>query len=224
MLYRIIVIAVWLAAATNVLSGQEAGLNMISEKVLKYNLDFLGSREFRGREPPSPELEIATLYLGNWAAHAGLEPGMNDGSFYQEVPLTVTSVFQPGTRITLTKGGSDSTYYFGKDFCGSFARSGSYQGDVVFAGMGISDPEGGWDDLGEMDLKGKIAVILDAQLPGTVFPLGFTMTGRLSSRINMIRSRGAAAVLTIVDPERQRMKEEGQKIFDYIPSGRLAIM
>lgn len=204
--------------------AQTRGLRMISEKELKYNLDFLGSREFRGRETPSPELEIATLYLGNLAAHTGLKPGMNDGSFYQEVPLTVTSVFQPGTRIVVTRGSSDHVYYFGKDFCGSFARSGSYRGDVVFAGLGISDPLTGRDDLAGMDLRGRVVVILDAQLPGTVFPLGFTMTGRLSSRIAAIRDRGASAVLTIVPPERQAMKDKGQKIFDYIPTGRLAIM
>ncbi len=205
-------------------SAQMRGLRMISEKDLRYNLDFLGSREFRGRETPSPELEIATLYIGNRAAYAGLKPGMNDGSFYQEVPLTVTSVFRPGTRITLSRGSSDLIYYFGKDFCGSFSRSGAYQGSVVFAGMGISDPESGWDDLRDIDLRGKIVVILDAQLPGTVFPLGFTMTGRLSPRIAAIRDRGAAAVLSVVDTERQKMKEEGQNIFDYIPTGRMETM
>ncbi len=205
-------------------SAQMRGLRMISEKDLRYNLDFLGSREFRGRETPSPELEIATLYIGNRAAYAGLKPGMNDGSFYQEVPLTVTSVFQPGTRITLSKGSSDLIYYFGKDFCGSFSRSGAYQGNVVFAGMGISDPEGGWDDLRDLDLRGKIVVILDAQLPGTVFPLGFTMTGRLSPRIAAIRERGAAAVLSVVDMDRQKLKEAGKNIFDYIPTGRMETM
>ena len=224
LLFRVVLMAAVMVATINVSSGQSRGLRMISEKELKYNLDFLGSREFRGRETPSPELEIATLYLGNWAAHAGLRPGMNDGSFYQEVPLTVTSVFQPETRIVVSRGTSDHVYYFGKDFCGGFARSGSYRGDVVFAGMGISDPLTGRDDLGDTDLRGRVVVILDAQLPGTVFPLGFTMTGRLSARIAAIRDRGASAVLTIVPPERQAMKEEGQNIFDYIPTGRLGIM
>lgn len=204
--------------------AQSGGLRVISEKELKYNLDFLGSKEFRGRETPSPELEIATLFLGNRAARAGLKPGLKDGSFYQEVPLTVTSVFQPGTRIIVSQGTSDRVYYFGRDFCGSFARSGSYSGDVVFVGMGINEPQAGWDDLAGLDLSGMVVVMLDAQLPGTVFPLGFTMTGRLSARINTIRERGAAAVLTIVDPERQKMKDEGQKIFDYIPTGRLQLM
>ena len=41
--------------------SQLRGLGTISKKELKYNLDFLGAVEFRGRETPSPELEIATL-------------------------------------------------------------------------------------------------------------------------------------------------------------------
>jgi hypothetical protein len=213
-----------LICASQASFSQTKGLRVISEKELKYNLDFLGSTEFRGRETPSPELEIATLYLGNWAAYAGLKPIMKDGSFYQTVPVTVTSIFQPGTRITISDGTSDRVYYFGKEMSGSFYRSGTYRGDVVFAGLGISDPQGGWDDLKDLDLRGKIVVILDAQRPGTVFPLGFTMTGRLSARIADIRDRGAAAVLSVVDMEREKLKEEGHDIFDYIPTGRLETM
>jgi hypothetical protein len=205
------------------LFSQSKGLRAISEDELKYNLDFLGSAVFRGRETPSPELEIATLYIGNWAKHAGLKPAMKDGSFYQAVPLTVTSVFQHGTKITISDGSVDRVYYFGKEMSGAFTRSGTYQGEVIFAGLGISDPDNGWDDLGALDLRGKMVVILDAQLPGTVFPLGFTMTGRLSSRINMIRDRGAAAVLSIVDMDREQLKTERNDIFGYIPTGRLAV-
>ncbi len=203
---------------------QSRGLRTISEKELKYNLDFLGSRQFRGRETPSPELDIATLFIANRASYAGLKPIMKDGSFYQSVPVTVTSVFQPGTHVTVSGGGSDRIWYFGKEMSGTFYRSGTYWGDVVFAGLGISDPQGGWDDLCGLDLRGKIVVILDAQRPGTVFPLGFTLTGRLSPRIADIRDRGAAAVLSIVDMEREKLKAEGQNIFDYIPTGRLETM
>ncbi len=204
--------------------SQSRGLKTITEKELRYNLEFLGAREFRGRETPSPELEIATLYLGNWAKYAGLKPIMKDGSFYQSVPLTVTSVFQPDTRIRLSKGNGEQVYYFGKDFSGSFLRSGSYRGDVVFAGLGISDSENGWDDLKGLDLRGKVVIILDAQRPGYTFPLGFTLTGRLNSRVASIRDRGASAVLSIVSPEREQYRDEGINIFDYIPTGRMGVL
>jgi len=63
--------------------SQTKGLKTITEKELRYHLEFLGAKEFRGRETPSPELEIATLYIGNWAREAGLKPILKDGSFYQ---------------------------------------------------------------------------------------------------------------------------------------------
>ena len=201
--------------------SQSRGLKTITEKELRYHLEFLGAREFRGRETPSPDLEIATLYLGNWLKSAGLKPLMGDETFYQSVPLTVTSVFQPDTKITLSKGSGEQVYYFGKGFSGNFSVSGSYSGNVVFAGAGIYDPENGWDDLGGLDLSGKVVIILDVQRPGTKYALGSTLTNRLNSRISEIRKRGASAVLSIVGPERQNRMAEGFNIFDYIPTGRL---
>ena len=201
--------------------SQSRGLKTITQKELRYHLEFLGAREFRGRETPSPELEIATLYLGNWLKSTGLRPVMGDGTFYQGVPLTVTSVFQPNTKITLSKGNGEQVYYFGKGFSGNFSVSGSYSGNVIFAGAGIYDPENSWDDLSGLDLSGKVVVVLDVQRPGTKYALGSTLTNRLNSRISEIRKRGASAVLSIVGPERQNRMTEGLNIFDYIPTGRL---
>src|SRR4030043_302213 len=96
--------------------SQSKGLKTITEKELRYHLEFLGAREFRGRETPSPELEITTLYLGNWLKNAGLRPLMSDGTFYQSVPLTVTYVFQPNTKLMLSRGSGEQIYYFGKGF------------------------------------------------------------------------------------------------------------
>lgn len=204
--------------------SQMKGLRTISQKELKYHLDFLGSGEFRGRETPSPELEIATVYIGNWAGYVGLKPIMKDGSFYQSVPVMVNAVFQPGTHITISRGINDKVYYFGKEMGGNFRRSGTYRGDVVFAGLGISDPENGWDDLKGLDLREKIVIILDAHRPGTIFQLGTGLTEKLSRRIIDIRNRGAAALLSIVDMERERERQEGQNIFDYIPEGYMPVL
>lgn len=201
--------------------SQSKGLRTITEKELRYHLDFLGAPEFRGRETPSPELEIATLYIGNWLKNNGFKPVMKNGSFYQHVPLTVKSVFQPNTRIRITKSGTDRVFFFGKDFVGNFTTGGSYSGNIVFAGLGISDPASGWDDLKDLDLSGKIVIILDEKQPGEKYISGSTYASRLNSRITDLRDRGASAVLSVVSPERESRKSEGIKIFDYIPTGRL---
>lgn len=204
--------------------SQSRGLRTITEKELRYHLEFLGAREFRGRETPSPELEIATLYLGNWAKYAGLKPIMKDGSFYQNVPVTVTSVFQPNTKIRISKGQGEQIYFYGKSFGGNFSSGGSYSGSVVFAGLGLSNPEKGWDDLKDLDLAGKVVIILDEQLPGSKAASGVSTSNRLNSIIAGIRNRGASAVLSVVSTEREDKMAAGAKIFDDIPSGRMGVV
>lgn len=221
---KIFVFVLLLMSFFSLAHSQSKGLKSITERELKYHLDFLGAPEFRGRETPSPELEIATLYIGNWLKNNGLKPLMKDGSFYQSVPLTVTSVFQPGTKIRIASGKGEKIYYFGKGFGGNFSSSGSYSGSIVFAGLGISDPSTGWDDLKDLDLAGKIVVILDEQQPGIKNILGATWASRLNSRMAMLRDRGASAVFSVVSPERQKRSDEGTNIFDYIPTGRIGII
>jgi hypothetical protein len=206
------------------LLSQSKGLKTITEKELKYHLEFLGAKEFRGRETPSPELDIATLYVANWAKNAGLKPVMQDGSFYQPVPVTVTKVFQPDTRIRVSGKNGERIYYYGQSFGGEFSVSGSYSGEVVFTGLGQSDPANGWDDLKDMDLNGKIVIILDAIRPGQKIATGPYYYYRLNSVVSALHDRGASAVLSIVSPEREEKLNSGINIFDDIPTGRLDIM
>ena len=210
--------------STTLLVAQSKGLKSITERDLRYHLEFLGAREFRGRETPSPELDIATLYFANWARNEGLKPVMQDGSFYQAVPVTVTSVFQPGTRITLSGRDGEQTFYYGKAFGGHFSESGSYSGQVVFAGLGLSDPDKGRDDLKDLDLKGKIVIILDALSPGEKPQPGPYYYYRLNAVISELKARGASAVLSVVSNEREKKLNSGFNIFDAIPPGKLGII
>lgn len=204
--------------------SQSKGLKTITEKELRYHLDFLGAQEFRGRETPSNELEIATHYIGNWAKYIGLKPLMQDGSFYQQVPLKVTAVSEVNTKVKVIKGGSEATYYFGKSFGGNFPAGGSYSGTVIFAGLGISDPDNGWDDLKGLDLRGKIVIILDEQRPGSKTKPSAWLTARLGDIISKIRESGASAVFSVVSPEKQKRIGTSSRFYDYLPTGRLGTL
>jgi hypothetical protein len=215
-----IISAVILLLLNPLAHSQTKGLKSITEKELRCHLEFLGAREFRGRETPSHELEIATLYIGNWAKHTGLKPLLKNGSFYQEVPLKVTEVSEANTKMKVLNDSYEAVYYFGKSFGGNFTVSGSYSGSVVFAGLGISDPDNGWDDLKDFDLRGKIVVIMDEQRPGGNIEASAWLNSRLGERINLIRSRGASAVLSVVSPEKLKRIATTSGFYDYIPTGR----
>lgn len=220
----IIFIATLVTVPGSISFGQNKGLETITENELRYHLGFLGARDFRGRETPSQELEIATLYLGNWAKHAGLKPLLPDGSFYQPIPVTVSSVLEPNTRLRVITGNGEEVFYYEDSFGGSFGQTTSCYGEVVFAGLGLVNPEKGWDDLKDLDLFGKVVVIMDEQHPDNEFALGSTYSYRLYSRIREIRNRGAAAVLVTINPEREKKKRNGEKIFADIPSGRMDML
>ena len=204
--------------------SQAKGLKTITEKELRYHLDFLGAKEFRGRETPSYELEIATHYIGNWAEYIGLKPLMQDGSFYQQVPLIVTAVSEGSTKVKVIKGGNEATFYFGKSFGGNFPSGGSYSGTVIFAGLGITDPDNAWDDLEGLDLRGKIVVILDEMRPGSKAEPSAWLTSRLGDIVSKIRERGASAVFSVASPEKQKRIRTASGFYGYIPTGRLGII
>jgi hypothetical protein len=216
LILSISVFMISLSPFTN-LHSQLRGLRSITEKELRYHLDFISAPEFRGRETPSPELEIATLYLANWSKYAGLKPVFTDGSFYQSVPVNVSKVLQPNTRLRLKKDDGERIFHYGMGFSGSFTVNGSHSGSVVFAGTGTIDPESGWDDLKDLDLRGKVVLILDEQIPVT-FSAYYR---RLNQRIAVIRSRGAAAVLSVIAPERDA---KGCAAFERIPSGTMGVI
>ena len=46
-----------------------------------------------------------------------------------------------------------------------YSSSGSASGEIVFLGLGLHAPDLDWDDYEGIDLKGKVAVLLDAELP-----------------------------------------------------------
>lgn len=154
-----------LCAAATAFS-QLKGLKTITEEEVRMHLEFIAADEFRGRETPSTELEICTLYLATMAKHYGLKPILPDGSFYQSIPVDVRSVSPTNTRLRLLSETGEQVFYFLKAFGGrNLQRSGTYSGEVVFAGLGLAAPEKGWDDCSSVDLSGRVVVILDAQLP-----------------------------------------------------------
>jgi hypothetical protein len=216
-LVSFIMSAAILLSVYNTAQSQAKGMKTITEKELRYHLGFLGAREFRGRETPSPELEIATHYIGNWAKYNGLKPLMKDGSFFQEVPVKVSAVSGAKTSMKIVKGNFESVWYFGKSFGGNFTTSGTYSGTVLFAGTG-------YDEIKDSDLKGKIVVIIDEQKTGSKTEPSPWLTARMSERVAVIRDKGASAIFSIVSPEKQKRIGTASGFYDYIPTGRLGTL
>ena len=89
---------------------------------------------------------------------------MENGSWFQQIPLRTSKVKDDFTYIRLTDQAGQKAYRFGADF-GLRNRSlepGRVSGDIVFLGLGLHAPDQGCDDFAGRDLQGKIAIITGA--------------------------------------------------------------
>ena len=191
--------------------GTARALESIRAGDMRFHMAFLGAPEFRGRNTPSAELNIASKYIALTAERIGLEPLMPGGSFYQAVPVEVTSIVPGASRLRLAADGAERSFTFPADAtAGRTFEPGKAAGEIVFLGYGLKAPELGWDDLGDIDVKGKVAILLDAVLPEG-HPLRPAENRRLlAGRAGALREKGAAAVVTIIAEEREaRLGEKG---------------
>ncbi len=205
-------------------SARQEAVESITADELKHHLNFIAADEFRGRNTPSQELKIASLYIADTVQSYGLQPLMPDGSFFQKIPLAVQTVDPGKTYMRLESGRTSREFFFPGDFgiSGRTLDDMEISGDILFAGLGFSSPEAEWDDLEDLDLKGKIVIILDPDLPDDHKLMTDENRRLLRRRGSNIGAQGAAAVLTVISEEREREFKEKSFIFDNTPRCRMA--
>ncbi len=187
-------------------SGRSQAAASITEEELATHLDFLASDEFRGRNTPSPELKIASRYLGVMAERCGLMPLLPGGSYLQEIELVVTEVNKGRTRMQLRSGSKIQEFTYGQDF-GLQARglaSVQVSGRILFLGLGFSSSSSEWDDIDSLNLKDRIVMVLDPELPGDHVLMEERTRRFLGRRSWALLQKGAAAVLTVVNETREK--------------------
>ncbi len=165
----------------------------------------LSSDEYQGRMPFT-EGEVKTVaYLENQFKEMGVEPGNGD-SYFQEVPL-VNITCQAEAEMKITGKGSNFSLKGFDDYILYSEKPEDAQSldasEIVFAGYGIVAPEYNWNDYKDIDVKGKVVLVM-VNDPGygtqdkSLFK-GNTMTyyGRWTYKYEEAARQGAKACLVI---------------------------
>jgi len=178
---------------------------IITKQALKADLFFLASDNLQGRLTNTPGNRTAADWIAQRFERMGLAPGVADGSFFQQYDLMV-STLGPVERNTFAHVGNNvtATMEYGKDFYPHrFSATASAEGDLVFAGFGITSPERQYDDYNG-DVKGKIALVLDHE-PGErdpASPFDGIVTADAASaqrKAQFAQDRGAIGILFVSD-------------------------
>lgn len=147
-------------AARPAFSQQEFQLNA---NVIQAHAEFLTNDLLDGRAAGSRGYDLAAAYVAAQFRQYGLKPVSGTG-FMQRVPLVEATVVLPGSSMIYKHDDAAETFEYGTDYlpeANFFTSPVTITAPVVFAGYGITAPELHYDDLADLDLQGRIALILE---------------------------------------------------------------
>lgn len=183
-------------------------LDSIRAADIRRHIDFLASDSLKGRDTPSEGLNIAADYLVAEFKRYGLQP--LNGSYFQKFNVNRVRLGDENYLKLEKTGRPEVSFRIKKEFMpyGLTANSAS-EGELVFAGYGISAPEFNYDDYQNIDVKDKVVLIFRHE-PGekdstSVFDgLKSSTHFQLHSKVENAIAHGAAALLVVNDPLNHR--------------------
>ncbi|HYF02784.1 MAG TPA: M20/M25/M40 family metallo-hydrolase [Patescibacteria group bacterium] len=177
--------------------------NVREEKARQY-LTYLASDEMAGRDTPSPELERAAEYIADRFKEFGVEP--INGTYMQPYNLQRTYLSEPN-MLTFFKNGERVSMEIKDDFIPfDITGSGNISGaKIVFVGYGITAPEYKYDDYENVDVRGKVVMVLrgEPQMNDSASIFNgrqWTRYGWMNSKVRTAAKNGAIGFMYINDP------------------------
>jgi len=135
---------------------------VITVNGLKDKLTILASAEMEGRETATPGQKRAAAYIESEFKRMGLQPGNGD-SYQQLYPVYQDAL----TEKKLVVNGRNMDWDKDFNFSMQTIASGNFNfSSVVFAGYGIVDAEKGINDYANLDVKGKVVVVVEGSSAG----------------------------------------------------------
>ena len=170
----------------------------------------LASDAYEGRSPATAGEAKTIAFLSKQFAAAGLQPGgdLKDGKrlWTQAVPLLKGDIVG-APSLALSSKGKPQSLTQGQEIAVRAAMNGASEVDIqnaplVFLGYGVNAPERNWNDFKDVDLKGKIAVVLinDPDFEtgeGDFDGKGMTYYGRWTYKYEEGARQGALGVLIV---------------------------
>jgi len=165
------------------------------------HIKYLSSDELGGRFPGTKGDSLTEDYIIKQFTSYKLKPAGEDGykqsfNYVSEVRLGENNSF------SISSGGGKQEFKVQDEYIPlGFSSIGGAEGQLVFAGYGINAPEQNYNDFKDIELKGKIAVIL-RNSPGYNNPHDnpFASYENPRRKCNMVKEAGAIGVIIINGP------------------------
>ncbi|MCA1825717.1 MAG: M28 family peptidase [Myxococcales bacterium] len=153
-------------------AAEKAAASHITAAEVSAHVRFLSDDQLEGRKPGTPGDELAIKYLASQLEAMGFQPAGDNGTFLQKVPLIELAGEAP-KEVTFRGGQNQLVLHTDGGLQADLVVNPSAHKDresvkdapIVFAGYGITAPEYGWDDYKDVDVKGKVVVLMNFNPP-----------------------------------------------------------
>ena len=176
----------------------------INPENIRWHVKFLAHDLLEGRGTGQRGGDIAAEYIATQFALYGLKPASENGSYMQKVPMMGIST-EPNSTYSLVPAKGDAMTLRGKEDIVAKDETGdtstAIDAPIVWMGYGVDAPEYKWNDYKDVDVKGKVLLMLvnDPPSDDPKFFGGKAMTyyGRWTYKFEEAARKGAAGVLLI---------------------------
>jgi Zn-dependent M28 family amino/carboxypeptidase len=177
----------------------------ISPEKISAHVRFLSDDLLEGRGPGLRGAEIAAQYIATQFMLSGLKPAGENGTYFQKVPLMAVHTIEDQTTFSFEpKNGGAISLKYGEDYVTkdeTGAATADIDAPIVFVGYGIDAPEYKWNDFKDVDVKGKVLLVIvnEPQSQDENFFKGKALTyyGRWTYKYEEAARKGAVGVLII---------------------------
>lgn len=153
-----------ITSATSFTAAEHAAADTIAGERMRALIAEIADDRYEGRAPGSAGDTLAREYLISQLMQMGLQPGGDDGTWEQSFDLVGITSQQPAIWSFSSAQGelplAQNTDYIAASGV-QLPTSMIENAEVVFVGYGIEAPEYQWDDFKDMDLTGKVLLMLN---------------------------------------------------------------
>jgi hypothetical protein len=165
------------------------------------HVKYLSRDEMKGRGDGTPELDQAADYIASQFRTWGLRPMGDDGTYFQKFQVTIGATLGPQNELDV----NGKKLKINEDFVPIvFSNTSQFDGALVFAGYGITAPEFHYDDYQDVNVTGKIVLVLRHELqesdPKSPFDgTNFTSHASFINKAINAKQHGAQGIIFVTD-------------------------
>jgi aminopeptidase YwaD len=160
------------------------------------HISYLASDELKGRFTGTPEADKAAEYIAGEFKKYGLEPLVN-GSYFQEFPF-ISSLRKTGNNSAEFENSKLDIELNEEEFTPlPFSGTAEAEGSLIFAGYGISAPDLNYDDYKDIDVKGKVVLVMRYNPEGSAPMSKFERYSAMRFKASTAKEKGAAGIIFV---------------------------